>query len=163
MAVTVTKAWTGRPFVWHTDKDGAHALVWSSTLYLELINKDGNRQRVDVHFCGRDDVAGNCCFRCDGLSVPRPLRWFLPNWDESNQLYNLAGALHDWLYATVGAYKVFSRSECDDIFRGILRESGQSRFKASTADYMVGLFAGNSRHWGRDEMHIQGMARMEFL
>ena len=162
MAVTVTKAWTLKPFVWHTDKDGAHALVWSSTLHLEL-EKDGHRRRVDVHFCGRDDIAGTGCFRCDGLSVPKPFRWFLPNWDDDNQLYNLAGALHDWLYATDGVYKTFTRSECDDIFRGILHVSGQGRLRASTADFMVGLFGWNSRHWGRDEYCISGMARMEFL
>lgn len=162
MAVTVTKAWTGKPFVWHTDKDKAHALVWSSILYLEIM-KGGKKQRINACFSGRDDVPGSGCFRCDGLSVPKPLRWFLPNWDDKNQLYNLAGALHDWLYATKGANGKFSRSECDDIFRGILRESGQSRLKASTADYMVGLFAGNSLHWGRDEYGIGGFVRLEYV
>jgi hypothetical protein len=163
MSVTVTKAWTAKPFVWHTDKDRTHALVWSSTLYLEIREVNGKKRNVMVHFKGRDDEAGSKCYRCDGLSVPKMFRWFLPDWDEKNQLYNLAGALHDWLYASEGNYCMFSRSECDDMFRGILRESGQSRFKAGTADYMVGLFAGNGHHWGNDNYNIADTVKMEFV
>lgn len=29
-------------------------------------------------------------YRCDGLSVPKMFRWYLPSWDKDNQLYNLA-------------------------------------------------------------------------
>lgn len=159
MAVTVMSATTARPFEWHTDKDRSHALMWSNDLFLHLF-KDGRVFDVVVHFRGRDDVAGGPCFKCDGLSVPKPLRWFLKDWDPKNGLYNIAGALHDWLYATEGCNGMFSRSECDDIFRGILREAGLGRFKASTADYMVGLFAGSSRHWGNDSYCIAGMARL---
>jgi hypothetical protein len=162
MAVTVKMATATRPFEWHTDKDGSHALMFSNTLVLR-IEKDGREYDCCVNFHGRDDIPGSPCFRCDGLSVPRIFRWFLPDWSGDNDLYNLAGAVHDWLYATVGAYKKFTRSECDDIFRGILRESGLGRFRASTADYMVGLFAGNSRHWGNDDMEIRDMAVMKFF
>lgn len=157
MSITVKKAETGKPFIWHTDKDGSHALVWSSDLRL-LISEDGGEPRwFTFHFRGRDDKPGAQGFRCDGLSVPRAFRWFLPSWDESNELYNLAGAFHDWLYATQGAFGRWNRSECDDAFRGILRESGMSRFKASTADFAVGLFAGNSRHWGNDSYNVREM------
>ena len=89
-------------------------------------------------------------FRCDGLSVPKIFRWYLPSWDKDNQLYNLAGAIHDALYTFKGA-NIFSRSECDDIFRGLLRDSGISRFKAGLADKAVELFAGGDKHWGNDE------------
>ena len=78
----------------------------------------------------------------------------LKDWDEKKKLYNLAGALHDWLYATEGDDMMFSRSECDDIFRGILREAGVGRFKAGAADLAVGIFAGNRRHWGSDSYKV---------
>lgn len=162
MAVTVKKAWSDRPFVWHKDKDGARVLMWSDTLHLQLV-KDGKEFAAAFRFCGRDSEPGSTGFRCDGLSVPKPFRWFLKDWDEDDELYNLAGAVHDWLYASVGACGHFTRSECDDIFRGILRESGVSRFKASTADLMVGLFAGCRLHWGNDSYGVRGLVRMETL
>ena len=89
-------------------------------------------------------------YRCDGLSVPKVFRWYLPSWDKDNQLYNLSGSIHDALYTLKGA-NMFTREECDDIFRGLLRDSGISRAKAGLADMAVGLFAGGDRHWGNDE------------
>lgn len=88
-------------------------------------------------------------YRCDGLSVPKIFRWYLPSWDKENSLYNLAGALHDALYTLRGA-KIFNREECDDGFRGLLRDAGISRSKAGLADMAVGLFAGGEKHWGND-------------
>lgn len=160
MAVTVKKASTRRRFEWHTDKDGTHVLIWTSVLHL-LLEKKGKQYHVDITFYGRDDEPGHQGYRCNGLSVPWALRWFLKDWDPKNELYCLAGALHDWLYATRGAYAKYSRSECDDIFRGILRESGISRFKAGAADYFVGLLAGNSRHWGNDDYSVATLAKWE--
>lgn len=160
MAVTVVDAYTKRRFEWHTDKDGTHALIWTNVLYLAL-RRGKKAADVAVTFYGRDDNLDRLGFKCDGLSVPKMFRWFLKDWDPENELYNLAGALHDWLYATEGVNGLFSRSECDDIFRGLLRESGMNRFHASTADLMVGLFAGNKRHWGNDEYGIVPMARLE--
>lgn len=58
------------------------------------------------------------------------------------------------VYATKGDDRMFTRSECDDIFRGILRESGVVRFKAGAADLAVGIFAGNRRHWGADSYKV---------
>lgn len=162
MAVTVKKAWTERPFVWHTDKDGSHALMFSNSLFLK-IQKDGETFDCKVTFCGRDDAPGSRCFKCDGLSVPSPFQWFLDDWDDDNPLYNLAGALHDWLYATRGAYMMFSRSECDDIFRGILREAGVGRFRAGMADYFVGVFGGGSCHWNNDDFDIGEMVSLKIL
>lgn len=89
---------------------------------------------------------------CDGLSVPWVFRWFLKNWDDSNDLYNLAGVVHDALYCREG-FKIFSREECDDIFRGLLRISGQDRFHASTADFILWIFG--RRHWGDDSHHCK--------
>ena len=88
-------------------------------------------------------------YRCDGLSVPKMFRWYLPSWDKDNQLYNLAGAIHDALYTLKGA-NLFTREECDDVFRGLLRDSGIGRTKAGLADMAVGLFAGSDKHWGND-------------
>lgn len=88
-------------------------------------------------------------YRCDGLSVPKFFRWYLPSWDKDNSDYNLAGAIHDALYTIKGA-KLFTREKCDDVFRGLLRDSGISRAKAGLADMAVGLFAGGDKHWGND-------------
>lgn len=101
-------------------------------------------------------------YRCDGLSVPKVFRWYLPSWDKDNQLYNLSGSIHDALYTLKGA-NMFTREECDDIFRGLLRDSGISRAKAGLADTAVGLFAGGDRHWGndtwnnKDKIHVKMM------
>lgn len=86
-------------------------------------------------------------FKTDGLSVPFIFRWFLPNWDEKNMDYNMAGVIHDCLYGNEG-FEKFTREECDDIFRGILRECGISRFKAGAADKSVEWFA--SKHFKTD-------------
>lgn len=101
-------------------------------------------------------------YRCDGLSVPKILRWYLPSWDKDNSVYNLAGAIHDALYTLKGA-NIFTREESDDIFRGLLRDSGISRAKAGLADMAVGLFAGGDKHWGndtwnnKDKIHVKLM------
>lgn len=80
---------------------------------------------------------------CDGLSIPWGFRWFLPTWDENNELYNIAGLLHDALYAS----ELVCKDIADDIFRGILRDAGISRFKASTAEWCVQTFA--KCHYGK--------------
>lgn len=97
-------------------------------------------------------------FACDGLSVPSLLRWFLPNWDLKNEVYNIAGIIHDALYANKG-FGVLDRDECDAIFRGILRESGKDRKHASMADWAVGMFAGS--HWGNDDYHCKELANLQ--
>lgn len=91
-------------------------------------------------------------YKCDGLSVPKAFRWFLPSWDKDNSTYNLAGAIHDALY-TMKGFDVYKREQCDDIFRGILRDCGISRFKAGCADKAVEWFAGGKDHWGNDDFN----------
>ena len=157
MSVTVKKAWTDCPFEWDQVQDSYHELLQSNTLHLVIEDDEGRRKTYSFCFKGRDGVSGAVGFRCNGLSVPRPFRWFLPSWDEGNGLYNLAGALHDWLYATNGAFGEWTREECDDIFRGILREAGISRFKAGVADKAVEIFAGCGRHWCNDDFHVSGL------
>lgn len=101
-------------------------------------------------------------YRCDGLSVPKLFRWYLPSWDKDNQLYNLAGAIHDALYTVSGA-KIFNREECDDVFRGLLRDSGISRFKAGLADKAVELFAGGDEHWGNDSWNNKDRIHVKIM
>ncbi len=101
-------------------------------------------------------------FRCDGLSVPKVFRWYLPSWDKDNQLYNLSGSVHDALYTVKGA-NIFTREESDDIFRGLLRDSGISRAKAGLADMAVGLFAGGDRHWGNDSWNNKGRIHVKLM
>lgn len=161
MSVTVKNAQFGSAaFMWRTEKDGSHVLKRTATLYVDF-DHNGDTFSGKVRFCGEStDGRG---FRCDGLSVPKMFRWFLPSWDEKNWLYNVAGALHDWLYCTRGAYGRFSREECDDFFRGLLRESGIGRFKAGCADKALEWFAGGKDHWGNDDFAVAPLARMEAL
>ena len=78
----------------------------------------------------------------DGLSIPKPFRWFMPEIDYTNELYSAAGLVHDCLYAS----ELLSKSISDDIFRSILRDAGMTRFKASTAHLCVKMFA--NCHYG---------------
>lgn len=158
MTVKVKKVIQMSPFLWRTEKDGSHVLKRTATLCLD-IRHGGIDMTANVRFCGEStDGRG---FRCDGLSVPRLLRWFLPSWEEKNMLYNVSGALHDWLYTTKGNFGMFKRDECDDFFRGLLRESGIGRFKAGCADKAVEWFAGVESHWGNDSYGVASLVRME--
>lgn len=102
--------------------------------------------------CLRDGKATRFLFRIeegfgtDGLSVPLPFRKIVPKWTD-DMAYNVAGIVHDGLYGTKG-YGIFSRSEADDFLRGLMRESGMERLRASTACACVKAFA--RRHWGLD-------------
>lgn len=153
MAVKVLSANLIPTPIWNTRKGGTYILANNEVMLLLLLQRNGTEVHTAVTF--------KKGFRCDGLSVPKMFQWFLPKWDDRNQLFNMAGALHDWLYATEGAYHLFSRSECDDIFRGILREAGLNRFHASAADWAVGVFAGGKSHWGNDDYCIGELARFE--
>lgn len=106
---------------------------------------------------GNFDILLRDGFFCDGLSVPSLFQFFLPSWDDNNSLYNLAGCIHDYLYSVKGKTRVmtFTREECDDIFRGILRCSGISRFKAGVADKCVEWFAGSDKHFGNDPYNLK--------
>lgn len=155
MAVKVISANIAPTPVWHTRSGERKVLAIPQYLLFLHMKKDGKEMDAVVTFMQS--------FTCNGLSVPKKLRWFLPNWKEDGQLYNTAGAVHDWLYATNGNYGMFSRSECDDIFRGILRESGINRLHASAADFMLGLFGGGSSHWNSDEFGASVFAKLEIV
>lgn len=150
MGVTIRNAMITPAPVWGARKDGSHVL---NNQFLLIVRADVTAGLVELTFALREG------FRCDGLSVPWAFRWFLPSWDSRNALYNVAGAVHDWLYATKG-YSVFNREACDDIFRGLLRESGIGRFKAGCADKAVEWFAGGKNHWGNDDYKIADKCSM---
>jgi hypothetical protein len=80
----------------------------------------------------------------DGLSVPKIFRWYLPDWDNDNVLYNIAGIVHDGLY---GSEKV-SKDLADEIFYQGLLKAGISKSKATIAKWAVEHLAG--LHYGRE-------------
>lgn len=87
-------------------------------------------------------------FTCDGLSVPKPLRWFLKNWDNKNDYYNAAGLIHDAAFAKRG-WGLFTYTEVNEIFKGMLMFSGKDKDKSTLAQLAVQAFA--CCHWGNDE------------
>ena len=150
MSVTIRNAMLSPSPVWGTRKDGSHVL--NNQLML-IVRADRDGVTMELTFTLREG------FRCDGLSVPWAFRWFLKSWDSKNALYNVAGAVHDWIYTTKG-YSILRREECDDIFRGLLRESGIGRFKAGCADKAVEWFAGGKNHWGNDGYKVADKCSM---
>lgn len=156
--VKVDKVIINAPFFWRTDNDGSHILRHMASMSLQYCHR-GLDCVARIRFFGEStDGIG---FRCDGLTVPPFFRWFLPSWSVSNMLYNASGALHDWLYATKGNFGEFDREECDDFFRGVLRESGIGRFRAGCADKAIEWFAGGKGHWGNDDYDVSRRAMME--
>lgn len=86
-------------------------------------------------------------FYTDGVSGNFLTHKVLPAWKTNDDRYNVCGLVHDILYEYKG-FGIFSRDDCDAIFRGMLREYGYGRAVASTADFVLGLCA--KRHWGPD-------------
>lgn len=153
MAVTVNKVEHSTLMCQDCRIEGTKAHRLTAPL---VVNMECTRNGKFVNIRMRFDIG----FACDGLSVPWGLRWFLKNWDDSNELYNIAGICHDALYGNKG-FAQLTRSECDDIFRGLLRESGKDRKHASMADWAVGCFA--SSHWGDDSLYSAHMAHMDLI
>lgn len=81
-------------------------------------------------------------FQTDGGSVPVAFQWFVPKWSNENDLINLAFALHDAAYGS----GLMHRDIADDMLRGMLRDAGLSRFRASTVCWAVNNFAAS--HYG---------------
>ena len=79
----------------------------------------------------------------DGASVPKIFRWYLPNIDEMNLPYTLAGLVHDFCYGS----ECLSKDLADDLFRGTMRDAGIPRRKASFAEWLVEHFA--KSHYGK--------------
>lgn len=146
MATKVKKAFLNGAVAWYFSKAGNVRLMSNVTLCVEIERK-GRRYDFEMLF--------KKGYESDGLSRPDFIGGWIPRIDEKNSLYNFAGFAHDWLYSVRGVIDkefILSRSECDDIFRGILRKAGVSRFKAGVMDFFVGLFAGGPKHWGNDSL-----------
>lgn len=80
----------------------------------------------------------------DGLSVPKIFRWYLPDWDDKNVLYNVAGIAHDGMYGS----EIVCKDLADEIFYQGLLTAGITRSKATVAKYAVQYLAG--LHYGHD-------------
>ena len=79
----------------------------------------------------------------DGLSVPKIFRWYLPDWNDNNPLYNIAGICHDGAYGS----ELLSKEIADELFyQGLLR-AGISKSKATVAKWAVEHLAG--LHYGK--------------
>ena len=80
----------------------------------------------------------------DGLSVPKIFRWYLPDWDKDNVLYNVAGIVHDGAYGS----ELLAKDIADELFYQGLVMAGISKSKATVAKYAVQYLAG--LHYGRE-------------
>lgn len=109
--------------------------VLLNDFYITVMNSDNSNEKYTIK------IYKGAVW--DGLSIPKLFRWFLPEIDYTNQLYSASGLVHDGLYAS----ELLSKDKADDIFRSILRDSGISRFKGSTAHWCVSNFA--KCHYGK--------------
>ena len=134
----------------YTLKDKCHVILTLQDWY----EPNGNR-----FICELELLPG---FKTDGASIPKVFQWFLPSWDKENEMYNLAPTIHDALYANKG-FLIFDREQCDDILRGIWRDSGTGGFKAGLADKCVEWFAGGSNHWGNDSYNVKDLVKLRLF
>lgn len=74
----------------------------------------------------------------DGLSVPKIFRWYLPDWDDSNPLYNISGICHDGMYGS----ELVCKDMADQLFYQGLILAHKPRRKASVALWAVEKLAG---------------------
>lgn len=109
--------------------------VLLNDFYITLMNSDNANEKYTIK------ISKGAVW--DGLSIPKIFRCFLPEIDYTNQLYSASGLVHDGLYAS----ELLPKDIADDIFRSILRDSGISRFKGSTAHWCVSNFA--KCHYGK--------------
>lgn len=80
----------------------------------------------------------------DGLSVPKIFRWYLPDWNDNNPLYNIAGICHDGAYGS----ELLSKDIADELFYQGLIKAGISKSKATVAKWAVEHLAG--LHYGKN-------------
>lgn len=95
----------------------------------------------------------------DGLSVPKIFRWYLPDWDDNNPLYNIAGIIHDGCYGS----ELVAKPLADEIFYYGLLKAGISSNKAKVARWAVENLAG--LHYGHehDDFGISEYVHLEIL
>lgn len=95
----------------------------------------------------------------DGLSVPKIFQWYLPDWDNNNPLYNIAGICHDGAYGS----ELLSKEIADELFYLGLLKAGISKSKAKVAKWAVEHLAG--LHYGRnnDDYGISPYVKLESI
>ena len=95
----------------------------------------------------------------DGLSVPKIFRWYLPDWNDNNPLYNIAGICHDGAYGS----EVLGKWVADEMFYQALLKAGISRSKAYVAKWAVENLAG--LHYGRqhDDYDIAPYVKLDCI
>lgn len=130
MASFYLKSWD--VFSWDVSKSGLYVLRNDCSFTLDT----DFGKRYTIH-CKRGLV-------WDGASVPKPFRWYLPNIDEKNLVYTSAGLLHDCCYGA----ELLPKPLSDDLFRGVLRDAGILRRKASFAHLCVKF--GAKSHYGKE-------------
>lgn len=136
----------------------------NTTRLMGIVERDGKMYRYT--FTRKAGYKGNF--------ASTPNLWLaqkvIPSMSTTDDVYNFAFDLHDWLYSVNGEVTKpmieLTRSECDDFMRGVARESPTmqksrwARFRCSCADLMVGLFAGGKSHWGNDSYGSMNMATL---
>lgn len=103
--------------------------------------------------CEKDGRLLDLCFtfhaglKYNGTSVPINVG-FLKNY--YGDVRDICGLCHDTLYAIGGECDgiTLDAGECDDVFRGLLRETGFTRFQAGCMDRAVRTFA-HCGHFGK--------------
>lgn len=122
--------------------------VLKNDVYIDFIYK-GSKFRITVD-------AGAMT---DGLSVPKIFRWYLPDWDVSNPLYNIAGICHDGAYGS----ELLSKDVADELFYQALIKAGISKSKATVAKWAVEHLAG--LHYGKknDDFGISEYVSVEAI
>ena len=95
----------------------------------------------------------------DGLSVPKIFRCYLPDWNDNNPLYNIAGICHDGAYGS----ELLSKDIADELFYQGLLKAGISKSKATVAKWAVEHLAG--LHYGRknDDFGISEYVKVEAI
>lgn len=76
-------------------------------------------------------------FLHDGASVPR-LFWTISGLTPDG-LHRAASLIHDYLYENFGKtkHRLYSRKECDQIFKDIMKKSGVNSYRVKIAYFAV--------------------------
>lgn len=125
-----------------------------------------NGQRYEYEFVREIGYMGNFG------STPRLVRGMFPSKVDGDDVYNAAYDAHDWLYSVKGELTFpmssWTRSECNDFMRGVLRESEYVKRKGRAARLFAGIvnasveaFAGGKSHWGNDSYGSMNKATMK--
>lgn len=137
---------------------------WSNSISVDKVNGLyvlKNKVYLDILYCNEERIRFiiDKGAMTDGLSVPKIFRWYLPDWDNDNVLYNIAGIVHDGLY---GSEKV-SKELADEIFYQGLLKAGISKSKATIAKWAVEHLAG--LHYGRkhDDYDIAPYVQIQII